>query len=783
MMDHTRTGRARISTYALITAVFWSSICAIAAYEELQEKFPGSARIKGHPDSDSVLFALVWLTGLVGIFLLFRKITLLYRQAEEGQRVLTQKQQLLEAINRGQQLFIASSDDTTAFNGLLDDILNLSGSESGFIAEIKTSSEGELYLHTQALSNVAWDEDSAELYHHRAASGFDFHKLHNLFGATINSGVPVIVNDPANDFRSSGVPEGHPPINNFLGIPIFAGDKLVAMTGLANRSGGYDQAVIDFLHPLLSTIAQLVEARRNEINLLQTDAMLGEREDYYRKLIDHSADAIFVHEITDGRIIDCNQQACNSLGYSLYEILKLTVSDIDISFSPERDMAIWTELDSARPFTLQGIHKRKDGSVFPVEVSVTTVELQGKKVIIAAARDTSERMAAEEEKNQLQYQLLHSQKMEAIGRLAGGVAHDYNNKLTVILGYAELLKTTGFEDRQMGQDYLEEIINAARHAQEITRKLLLFSRNQKSTAQKLYLDVMLVEMDKTLRRLIGEHIKLALSLPSKLWPVHINPTQFDQIIVNLTVNACDAMPEGGILNISAQNVTSEKLKELPFPTAPPGDYVLVTVQDNGMGMDEQTKARIFEPFFTTKEVGKGTGLGLPTIYGIVKQHNGFIAVQSRPGEGTRFDILFPKIDDGLVLEILPEESRVQRGSGTILLVEDDEAVRQITRLMLERIGYNVHSVATPELAIAICKDREVSIDCVLTDVIMPVMNGVTLRKRVNDIRPELPFVFMSGYTADIISQQGIDSDIQLVPKPLDFEMLNDLLKKVIRTAP
>jgi PAS domain S-box-containing protein len=399
--------------------------------------------------------------------------------------------------------------------------------------------------------------------------------------------------------------------------------------------------------------------------------------------------------------------------------------------------------------------------------------------VLSSGEDITERTAAEVERLKMQFLLNQAQKMETVGRLAGGIAHDFNNKLTVILGYAQLLDMEGCQKNQHCMDYIREILRAGQHAQEITRRLLTFSRSEEVSPIKLDLNLALKEIKKTLGRMIGEHVTLKVELQSDLWPVRIDPTQFDQVITNIVVNARDVMPDGGTITISTSNRTVTQ----DYDEVPQGNYVHVSCVDTGCGMDPEVLDHIFEPFFTTKVVGKGTGLGLSSVYGIVRQNKGYITVQSKRGEGSAFSIFLPCYTDNSQVDSLTETAVESGGFGNILLVEDEEPVRIMTKLMLETLGYVVIAAGSPTDALELCKDPLNVIDCVLSDVIMPEIDGKVLKSLIVNIRPDLPFIFMSGYTADVINSR-LESveDFKFISKPLDFRVLNQKIQQLVPTA-
>jgi two-component system, cell cycle sensor histidine kinase and response regulator CckA len=399
---------------------------------------------------------------------------------------------------------------------------------------------------------------------------------------------------------------------------------------------------------------------------------------------------------------------------------------------------------------------------------------QGRPVrMVGAMEDISER-------HRLEQQLLQSQKMEAVGRLAAGVAHDFNNLLTAISGYTELLLLRTPRGHPSRAD-LGEISKASQRAAELTRQLLAFSRQQILRPKVIELNSIVINVEKMLRRLIGEDIELITRLNTDLRKVRVDPGQMEQVIVNLAVNARDAMPEGGRLTIETQNFSLEH----PYPTVQavvyPGNYVTLVVSDTGCGMDKEMLSRIFEPFFTTKGQSRGTGLGLSTVYGIIKQSGGFIWVSSKVGSGTTFKIYLPRTDAPTenLGEGLPEPVLTQ-GNETILLVEDEDLVRRLVKTTLASLGYRVIEAGDGPQALGIISEYGGAIDLLLTDVVMPQMSGKTLAQRIQQIRPGLKVLYMSGYTDDAIVHHGIlEPGIAFVQKPFTPSIISAKVREVL----
>jgi PAS domain S-box-containing protein len=483
-----------------------------------------------------------------------------------------------------------------------------------------------------------------------------------------------------------------------------------------------------------------------------------------------------------GQILDANPAFLELLGYSSGEELigkhiYSLYSDTDHWF------ALADFFRSSAPFKgLNAEWKRKNETTTVVRVSgraVTNGREEG-VVFELFAEDVTERRALEQ-------QLRQSQKMEAVGRLAGGIAHDFNNLLMVISGYSEfLLERLGDEPRLRGP--AQEIASAAERASSLTRQLLAFSRKQMLAPRIVSLNDVATENLKMLTRMIGEDIDLVLVPGPGLWPVRADAGQIEQVIMNLAVNARDAMPSGGKLTIETSNVTLDDEYARFHAPVRPGDYVMVAISDTGAGMDTETQSHIFEPFFTTKGT-KGTGLGLSTVYGIVKQSGGYIWVSSEVGRGTTFKIYLPRVasvGEPAALVATPVEfKKVEPGTETILLVEDEANLRYLARQYLEKQGYKVIEAADGAVAMQIAVAHEAVIHLLLTDVIMPGMNGRELAQRISEIRPNVKILYMSGYTENVIGHNGmLDAGIRLLQKPFNLRDLKSKVREVLdATAP
>ncbi|OLB77132.1 MAG: hypothetical protein AUI14_16930 [Actinobacteria bacterium 13_2_20CM_2_71_6] len=388
------------------------------------------------------------------------------------------------------------------------------------------------------------------------------------------------------------------------------------------------------------------------------------------------------------------------------------------------------------------------------------------------------------ERQRLEEQLRQSQKMEAIGSLAGGVAHDFNNLLSVILGYSDMLIGTPPADVSSALEDLVVIRKAAERAADLTRQLLAFSRKQVLETKVVDLNDTIAQVDRIVRRIVGEDIELRMIPADRLWRVSVDPGQIEQVVVNLIVNARDAMPTGGTLTIETANVELDDTYAAEHLGVRPGPYVMLAVSDNGCGMDRETQARVFEPFFTTKEVGKGTGLGLSTVFGIVKQSRGNIWLYSEPGKGTTFKIYLPRTDDVAATDEPAPRVALTHGGETILLVEDEPEVRALLRRILDRHGYTVIEARDPDDALTRCARSPEAIHLLITDVVMPAVSGPQLVERIAAVRPGLNVLYISGYTDSTIVHHGIlDAGVAFLQKPITPDALLRKVREVLHAQP
>lgn len=503
---------------------------------------------------------------------------------------------------------------------------------------------------------------------------------------------------------------------------------------------------------------------------------LIEREELFRLITENAADMIAVVDVKGRRLYNSPSYE-KILGYSTQELEDTSSADQIHPEDRERVLKASSEArQTGQGSALEYRVRHKNGTWRTVESKTSAILKSGQiEKLVVVNRDITERKRLEE-------QFRQSQKMEAVGRLSGGVAHDFNNLLGVIIGYGEVVQERMEEDSPL-RSCVDEMLKAGHRAADLTRQLLAFSRQQVLDPRVLDLNVVVRDMEKMLKRLIGEDIQLDTSLDHKVMRIKADQGQIEQVVMNLAVNARDAMPNGGILKLTTSNfyIDEEFTRRYPYPIVV-GDYVLLAVSDNGIGMDATTRARVFEPFFTTKEKGKGTGLGLSMVYGVVKQSGGYIEVFSEPGAGASFNIFLPKAmeEDEDPHEHAAELPGSLHGTETVLLVEDEVSLRKLSRQLLELCGYEVLEAESGTNALSISRHHRERIHLLLTDVVMPSMSGRALADQLLKERSDMRVVYMSGYTGQTVGQHGVLAEGSFfLPKPFTRSALARKIREAL----
>ncbi len=531
------------------------------------------------------------------------------------------------------------------------------------------------------------------------------------------------------------------------------------------------------VYPIGTVLLGLLLARRDV--RLKTELALAESERRYRYLFEHNPHPMWVYHLETLQFLAVNNAAIDKYGYSRDEFLSMTIRDI----RPSEDVSLLDKhLEKQRPILQHSgewRHQLKDERIIDVEITSHIIDYQGIEAALVLAQDITERKSLAAENERLMAQFYQRQKMESIGQLAGGVAHDFNNLLVPIIGYAELgmMKLTSTDSLYTNFMQIKE---AADRAASLTHQILAFSRQQILAMEVIDLNEAISEFQKMLRRVIGENIELRAYLAPTLGLIKADQGQIEQILLNLAVNARDAMPDGGKLTIETGNVFLDEAYVASHPGTQPGHYVMLTVSDTGHGIDPEIQQRIFEPFFTTKGRGQGTGLGLSTVFGIVKQHRGNIWVYSEPGYGTTFKVYLPITEETDVPVQEQSSAGPLHGVETVLVVEDEANVRRLVCETLQSYGYQVLEANGPTEGLAMAVDHSHPIHLLLTDVIMPKMNGRELYQRLVRLRPELRVLFMSGYTDNVIAHQGVlDEAVAFIQKPFAIRHLLHKVREVL----
>ncbi len=558
-----------------------------------------------------------------------------------------------------------------------------------------------------------------------------------------------------------------PALQRWLAAPVRRGGVVQAVLCLANKPAPYTAAEVEVVSQLAEALWVTLNAKRAE----QATALM-------MRVIEQATDSVVITNAQN--LIEYVNPAFEKLtGYTRQEVHRRNPRLLQSGRHDEEFyQSMWRALHQTGVWHGRMVNRRKDGSLFTEDATLSVVRDEQGQVVnfLAIKRDVTELV-------ELTNQYQQVQKMDTLGRLAGGVAHDYNNMMTVIVGYAEL----ALEQLKPTDDlhaYLVEINRAARRSSEITRQLLAFARKQDISPRVVDLNESIEALLKMVRKLIGENLELQWCRAADLWPVHIDPTQLDQVVVNLCVNARDAIAGVGRISITVNNVDVSEAFCAKHPHAQPGQYVRLAVADNGCGMDAQTLQHIFEPFFTTKGVGQGTGLGLAMVYGIVTQNGGFIDCQSTLGQGTTMNVYLPR---SLRQQDLQPSAATQppAGGGELILVVDDEvSVLRTTGRILRGRGFHVMAAASPSEALRMARLHEGNIDLLITDVIMPEMNGRQLAEHIRAFFPQIKVLYISGYTADVISTNGVlDADINYLQKPFTRDTLLAKIHAVLTETP
>ncbi|QVL33851.1 PAS domain S-box protein [Telmatocola sphagniphila] len=556
---------------------------------------------------------------------------------------------------------------------------------------------------------------------------------------------------------------------------IFRGDEIPPFESVRIRKNGvsFPVSVTSFAVRIHDRIVAECRFFRDITERIQSQEALRLRD----RAIQAATQGLLISDVTlpDNPVVFASPAFSKITGYSVDEVLGrncrfLQGNETDPAAVARVRNAVLSSIDCKEEL----INYRKDGSSFWIELSISPIrDAQGKTThFVGVQSDITARKKLEQQLNQ-------SQKMEAIGQLAGGVAHDFNNLLTIIIGYSDMLLSK-MPENDPSRELLKEIHAAGERSAGLTSQLLAFSRQQVLSPKVLIINEVVINLEKMLKRLIGEDVELSKNLQVGLWAIRIDKGQFEQVLMNLVVNARDAMPSGGSLVIRTQNVELNQEQLVDYAEASEGEFVKLSVSDSGTGMSDEIKRKIFEPFFTTKAPGKGTGLGLATVYGIVKQSGSFLNVISEIGKGTTFEIFFPRVDENISSISSKSPSKLVPGKETILIVEDEDSVRALTKRILMNYGYSVVEAANSPQVDQILARKQFSIDLLITDIVMPGMGGRAIFERVIKVFPNLPVIYVSGYNDDAVIRHGVQrEEVDFLQKPFTPSTLGSKVREVL----
>jgi PAS domain S-box-containing protein len=683
------------------------------------------------------------------------------QERERVEQALRSSTNELSIRNRISDIFLSVSD-ATLYSKVLDVILDVLDSKLGIFGYI--DQQGSLVC--PSLYGNVWQEcqmSSKDVVFSRDT----WHD--SVWGKALRERKSYCINRPF------VVPEGHIPLSRALAVPVIYQGISIGLIVVANKATDYGAAEQELLEMIVRKIAPILYAKlqheTQEEKRIQAQEALRESEEKYRSVVEQSLVGVYL--LQNEMLLYVNSKFCEMFGYGYGEIVgRMTLLDL---VHPSDRTVVKKNLglrndhpERSSGFEFRGIDKT--GRIVALKGLGRTSLYHGQPATMGILIDITKEKILEQE-------LLHAQKMEAIGTLAGGIAHDFNNILMALMGYANLLQTM-IDNDDPRRVYVDPIVSCIGKATSLTQSLLVFSRKQVMELKPQQLGVLIKSVEKLLRRLLPEDIRFDLSLGGDL-TVLADTTQIDQVLINMVTNARDAMPRGGTLHIDMAEASIDDQFILLNGFGRPGSYALITVSDTGMGMDSATCAKIFEPFFTTKEVGKGTGLGLSIVYGIIKQHDGFITVESRPGESTTFSIYLPLTKSAITQSFEAPET-FNGGKETILLAEDDGDIRRISREMLQLSGYTVIEAVDGEEAVRKFRENRDKIDVVLFDVVMPRKNGREALEEIRQERHDLPALFMSGYAGDVVLDKGVDRNgVEYIPKPIDPGVLLRKIRKAL----
>ncbi|QDT42779.1 Blue-light-activated protein [Gimesia alba] len=696
---------------------------------------------------------------------------------------------LIESIRKLLSQYIADSNPEKVFEDLLQTLLKTSDSEYGFIGEVVQSEQGSSCLKIRAMMKTSGNDELQQFQTDESSTGRAFLNLEMLLEHMVATGDAVISNQPAEDPRLSDLlPQSAKAMKSFLALPIYSQGDLIGVAGIANRPVGYAEQHVNFIKPLLVTGGTLIRAYQNEVTRKKNENALRISEARFSNAFHLNPMGKVIINLSTEKLIDVNESFLKTTQYDRNEIIGKAINELNLYADP----AVWDNIvrivqQKGLVHDQETILRIRSGEKRFVHCSAWLIESAEEPLLLMMVKDITEQKQAQELNRQLQIQLQHSQKMQAIGQLAAGVAHEFNNILVGINLNAELmLLTPENEIPKSFQGPLQDIQKSGERAAELVKQMLTFGRKKIPNTAWFDLNRLISENRNILQRILGDTITLKLNLDPNTNSVWADEAEIEQALMNLVVNARDAMPEGGTLSISTRNVeysedhVSSELNRLP------GSYSQVSVKDSGCGMSPETVEQIFEPFFTTKPAAMGTGLGLSTVFRDISNLGGFISVESQLGEGTEFRIYLPQNQGKTVKNDSTVASSIKKhavgGGETILVCDDETMVLTAVSALLEASGYDVIKAAGPQEAILAATSYDGKISLLLTDFNMPEMNGQQLAQELTQRDPEMKVIYLSGLTGDIPDSMGEDQ-IEVIQKPAKMGILSQKIRAVLDGCP
>jgi PAS domain S-box-containing protein len=690
------------------------------------------------------------------------------KQAEEELRYRLEFQRLITTISsRFINLYPAQIDDE--IDRTLQQIANFANADRSYVFQFSDDQKSISCTHEWCADQI---EPLIGRLRNAPVDTFPWILKKHLRGEMVL--IPRVSDLPSEAFKEKQefMRQG---IQSLLVVPMICSNKVMGFIGL--DSVKEEKMWAGDTNSLLKIVGQVFA---NALENKKTRQALQQSEERLRIVFETFPDPVTIIQAEDGRCIDINSAFTRVTGWTYDEVVGKTAADLDIWHDPQaRQKMIAGITEHGKVENLEARFRLKDGRLITALMSATLIILRNKPHILTITRDISELKAAQQEREQLRTRLIQAQKMEAIGTLAGGIAHDFNNILGAIIGYAEMALYDTQKD-SMEHYNIEQVLKAGHRAKDLVKQILAFSRRSEQDKKIIFLTPIIKEVLKLLRASLPTTIEIRQNIEPNLDAIFADPTQIHQVMMNLCTNSAHAMGDkGGILEINLHNVNLDTKAAARYPELNPGPYVKLSVSDTGCGMDFATKQRIFDPYFTTKEQDKGTGMGLAVVHGIVKGHGGSIHVESAVAEGTRFDILFPVIKRKAISET-EELKALPTGNETILCVDDEQSLIELGKNMLKKLGYRVEARTLPVEAIELFKTAPDTFDLVISDMTMPTMTGVSLAKKLMQIRPEIPVIICTGYSEQIDESRAKELGIRgFLMKPFTIRELSKTVRKVL----